>query len=81
VLAVNQLWRQIIISDISEASYSTQWCSVAEAMKLITHPFDGSKKELREFIENMDLVLNSFIQAKIKYIKTKFRCDILHIEY
>jgi hypothetical protein len=42
-------------SDISEASYSMQWCSVAEAIKLITHPFDGGKKELREFNENMDL--------------------------
>ena len=31
-------------SDISEASYSMQWCSVAEAMKLIIHPFDGVRK-------------------------------------
>ena len=31
-------------SEASEASYSTHYCSVAEAMKLITHPFDRNKK-------------------------------------
>jgi hypothetical protein len=29
-------------SDISEDS--THYCSIAEAMKLITHPFDGDKE-------------------------------------
>ena len=42
-------------SDTSEASYSMHYCSVAEAMKLISHPFDGDKKKLREFIENVDV--------------------------
>jgi len=36
-------------SEASETSYS----SVAEAMKIITHPFDGNKEKLREFIENV----------------------------
>jgi len=27
-------------SDASEASYSTHYCNMAEAMKLIIHPFD-----------------------------------------
>jgi hypothetical protein len=31
------------ICEASEASYSTQYCSVAETMKLITDPFDGNK--------------------------------------
>jgi len=31
-------------SEASEASYSTRYCSVAEAMKLITHPFVGNIK-------------------------------------
>jgi len=53
-------------SDISEASYSMQWCSVAEAIKLITHPLDGSKKELREFIEYMDLVFELVHPAQHK---------------
>jgi hypothetical protein len=42
-------------SDDSEGAYETHYCSVAEAMKLITHPFDGDKKRLREFIENVDV--------------------------
>jgi hypothetical protein len=42
-------------SDTSEAPYSMLYCSVAEAMKLITHPFDGDKRKLREFIENVDV--------------------------
>jgi hypothetical protein len=41
-------------SGVSEGAYETHYCSVAEAMKLITHPFDGDKKRLREFIENAD---------------------------
>jgi hypothetical protein len=28
---------------------------VLEAMKLIAHPFDGDKRKLREFIENVDV--------------------------
>ena len=35
---------------------TTRYCSIGEAMKLITHPFDGDKKKLREFIENIDVV-------------------------
>jgi len=27
--------------EVSKASYSMQYCSVAEAMQLITHPLDG----------------------------------------
>ena len=37
-------------SDASEASYSTHYCSVAEAMNY--SPFDEDKKKLREFTEN-----------------------------
>ena len=42
-------------SEGSESAYVTPHCSVAEAMKLISHPFDGDKKKLREFIENVDV--------------------------
>jgi hypothetical protein len=31
------------------------YCSVTEAMKLITQPFDGDKKKLKEFVENVDV--------------------------
>ena len=43
-------------SELSEDA--TRYCSIAEAMKLITHPFDGDKRKLREFIENVDVVFN-----------------------
>ena len=35
------------VSEDSETAYSTHYCSVEEAMKLITHPLDGDKKRLR----------------------------------
>jgi hypothetical protein len=41
-------------SELSEKA--TRYCSIAEAMKLITHPFDGDERKLREFIENIDVV-------------------------
>jgi len=66
-------------SDTSEASYSTHYCSVAEAMKLITHPFDGDKKKLREFIENVDVAFELVHPSKheilLKFVKTKITGD------
>jgi len=41
-------------SDLADGAL--HFCSIAEAMKLITHPFDGDKRKLREFIENVDVV-------------------------
>ena len=41
-------------SERSESAYVAP-CSVAEAMKLISHPFDRDKRRLREFIENVDV--------------------------
>jgi Tat protein secretion system quality control protein TatD with DNase activity len=40
------------VSEDSDTAYDDHYCSVAEAMKLIIHSFDGDKKMLREFIEN-----------------------------
>jgi len=34
----------------------TRYCSIGEATKLITHHFDGDKRKLREFMENVDVV-------------------------
>jgi hypothetical protein len=33
------------------ANDAMHFCSIAEAIKLIMHPFDGDKRTLREFIE------------------------------
>jgi hypothetical protein len=43
------------ISEDSDIAYDVHYCSVAEPMKLNTHPFDGDKR-LREFTENGDSV-------------------------
>jgi len=43
------------ISEDSDTAYEAHYCSVAVAMKLITHLFDGDKKRLRDFIENVDV--------------------------
>jgi hypothetical protein len=40
---------------ISAADDGMHYYSVTEAMKSITHPFDGDKKKLEEFIENVDV--------------------------
>ena len=44
-------------------------------MKLITHPFDGDKRRLREFIENVDVAFELVRPNKhdilLKFVKTK----------
>ena len=53
---------------------TTQYCSIGEAMKLIPHPFDGDKKKLRKFIENVDVVFELVFPAKhdlLKFVKAK----------
>ena len=60
-------------SDLSEEG--TQYCSIAEALKLITHPFDGDKRKLREFVEKVDVVFELVDPAKrgvlLKFFKAK----------
>jgi hypothetical protein len=67
------------VSEDSETAYETHYCSVAEAMKLITHPFDGDKKRLREFIENVDVAFELVHPNKhdilLKFVKTKITGD------
>ena len=62
-------------SEASEASYGTHYYSVAEAMKLITRPFDGNKKKLRDFIQNVDVAFELVHPSKheilLKFVKTK----------
>ena len=67
-----------VIED-SETAYDTHDCSVAEAMKLITHPFDGDKKRLREFLQNVDVAFDLVHPNKhdtlLKFVKTKITAD------
>jgi hypothetical protein len=48
-------------------------------MKLITHPFDGDKKRLREFIENVDVAFEIVHPHKheilLKFVKKKITGD------
>jgi hypothetical protein len=64
-------------SDVYEDT--THYCSISEAMKLITHPFDGGKKRLREFIENVDVVFELVDPSKhdilLKFLKAKITGD------
>lgn len=56
-----------------------QYCSIAEAMRLITHPFDGDKRKLREFTENVDVVFELVDPSKhdvlLKFVKAKITGD------
>jgi len=66
-------------SEDSDIAYETHYCSVAEAMKLITHPFDEHKKKLREFIEKVDVAFELVHRRKhdilLKFVKTKIIGD------
>ena len=63
------------ISEDSETAYDTHYCSVPEAMRLITHSLDGDKKMLREFIKNVDVAFELEHPHKhdnlLKFVKTK----------
>jgi hypothetical protein len=58
---------------------TTQYCSTGEAVKLSVHPFDGNKRKLREFIENVDLVFELVDNGKhailLKVVKAKIIGD------
>jgi hypothetical protein len=67
-------------SDIrSAADDGMHYCSIAEAMKLVTYPFDGDKRKLREFIENVDVVFELVDSRKhdilLKFVKAKITGD------
>jgi len=67
------------IGEDPEPAYDTHYCSVAEAMKLITRLFDGDKKRLRQFIENVDVAFELVHPNKhdilLKFLKTKVTGD------
>jgi hypothetical protein len=64
-------------SDVSEDT--TQYCIIGQAMKLIAHPFDDDKRNLREFIENVDVVFELVDPSKhevlLKFVKAKIKGD------
>jgi len=39
------------VSQMVETTRNQQYCSVPEVMKLIDKPFDGNRRNLREFID------------------------------
>lgn len=67
------------VSDYSHTTYDTHYCSIAESVRLITHPFDRDKKWLWEFIENVDVAFELVHPSKhdilLKFVKTKITGD------
>jgi hypothetical protein len=61
----------------SAADVGMHYCSIAAAMKLVTHPFDGDERKLREFIENVDVVFELVDPSKhdilLKFIKARLQ--------
>jgi hypothetical protein len=51
------------------------YCSISESIKLINQPFDGDKRKLEEFIDNMstafELVRPEQHDLLLKFVKTK----------
>jgi hypothetical protein len=49
------------------------YCSISEAMKLINQPFEGDKKKLKEFIDNVstafELVRPGQHELLLKFVK------------
>ena len=66
-------------SESSESSVVTHYCIVTETMKLIPHSFDGDKRKLREFIENVDVAFELVHPSKhevfLKFVKKKITGD------
>jgi hypothetical protein len=62
------------------ADDALHFCSIAEETKLITHSFDGDKRKLREFIENVDVVFELVDPSKhdvlLKFVKAKITGDV-----
>jgi hypothetical protein len=58
-----------------------QYCSISEVMKLIlvNVPFDGDKRKLKEFVDNVttafELVRLERHSLLLKFVKTKIRGD------
>jgi hypothetical protein len=65
------------VSDDSDTTYDTHYSFVAEAIKLITQPFNGVKKWLLEFIENVNVAFELVHPSKhdilLKFVKTKLQ--------
>jgi hypothetical protein len=56
-----------------------QYCSISEAMKLINTPFDGDRRKLKEFVDNIstafELVRPEQHGLLLKFVKTKITGD------
>jgi hypothetical protein len=52
-----------------------RYCSIAGATKLVSQPFDGDKKKLREFIDNVSKAFNLLKPEQhdllLQFVKTK----------
>jgi hypothetical protein len=63
------------ISEDSDTAYEAHYCSVAEAMKLYTHPLDGDKKDRENVDVAFKLVNPNKHDILLKFVKTKMTGD------
>ena len=58
-----------------DSSNEGDYCSIAEAMKIVGQPFDGNKSKLREFLDNVDVVFDlvnpSQHERLLKFVKAR----------
>jgi N-glycosylase/DNA lyase len=63
-----------LVSEEMAGSTADQYCSISEAMKLINQTFEGDKRKLKEFIENVSTAFE-LVRPKqhglLKFVKTK----------
>jgi hypothetical protein len=56
-------------------SVQGRYCSISDAMKLINQPFDGDKRKLKEFVDNVSTPFESVNPSEhdllLKFEKTK----------
>ncbi|XP_046393726.1 uncharacterized protein LOC124161448 [Ischnura elegans] len=62
-----------------QSSENGDYCSIAEAMKIVSQPFDGNKSKLREFVENVDVVFELVNPSQhdrlLKFVKARITGD------
>jgi hypothetical protein len=68
------------VSQVAETAREQHCCSVPEVMKLIDKPFDGSKRNLREFIDYVstafELTSRDHHGILLKFVKTRITGDV-----
>jgi hypothetical protein len=72
---------QMDSGEMAESSVKQQYCSISEAMKLISAPFDGGRRKLKEITDNVStaskLIRPEQYSLLLKFVKTKITGDAM----